>query len=69
MQQPPTSDRTRGIDARPVVPRALPVSAAVRHRFPHHTLNGAVVQAVMLDLVVQLGLLLRRRDQAAKRSP
>ncbi|MFB0620842.1 hypothetical protein [Streptomyces sp. AGS-58] len=60
------ADRARGIDPRPVVPRALPASAAVRHRFTHHTLDGATVRAALHDLVVQLGLQLRRRDQAAR---
>ncbi|MEU0333840.1 hypothetical protein [Streptomyces sp. NPDC006193] len=60
------ADRARGIDPRPVVPRALPPSAAVRHRFAHHTLDGAAVRAALLDLVVRLGLLLRRREQAAR---
>jgi DNA polymerase IV len=60
------ADRARGIDPRPVVPRALSASATVRHRFPHHTLDGATVRAALLDLVVQLGLMLRRRGQAAR---
>ncbi|MGW3465128.1 DNA polymerase Y family protein [Streptomyces olivaceoviridis] len=60
------ADRARGIDPRPVVPRNLPASAAVRHRFTSHTLDGAVVRATLLDLVVQLGLQLRHRGQAAR---
>ncbi|MFI1294134.1 hypothetical protein ACH4VM_38025 [Streptomyces sp. NPDC020792] len=60
------ADRARGIDPRPVVPRTLPASAAVRHRFRHHTLDGATVRTALLDLVVQLGLLLRHRGQAAQ---
>ncbi|MEW2290958.1 hypothetical protein [Streptomyces sp. NPDC047841] len=60
------ADRARGIDPRPVVPRALPASAAVRHRFTHHTLDGAVVRTALLDLVVRLGLQLRHRGQAAR---
>ncbi|BCM71213.1 hypothetical protein EASAB2608_06547 [Streptomyces sp. EAS-AB2608] len=60
------ADRARGIDPRPVVPRALPASAAVRHRFTHHTLDGAMVRAALLDLVVRLGLQLRHRDQAGR---
>ncbi|MET8566029.1 hypothetical protein ABZV75_37765 [Streptomyces flaveolus] len=60
------ADRARGIDPRPVVPRNLPASAAVRHRFTSHTLDGAVVRATLLDLVVQLGLQLRRRGQAPR---
>ncbi|MEU6594432.1 hypothetical protein ABZ923_35400 [Streptomyces sp. NPDC046881] len=60
------ADRARGIDPRPVVPRALPASAVVRHRFTHHTLDGATVRAALLDLVVQLGHQLRRRGQAAQ---
>ncbi|WP_256725917.1 hypothetical protein [Streptomyces sp. IMTB 2501] len=46
--------------------RALPASAAVRHRFAHHTQDGAPVRAALLDLVVQLGLMLRRHEQAAQ---
>ncbi|MFC0058046.1 DinB/UmuC family translesion DNA polymerase [Streptomyces actinomycinicus] len=60
------ADRARGIDPRSVVSRALPASASVRHRFPQHTLDGATVRAALLDLVIQLGHLLRRRDQAAQ---
>ncbi|MFF5554006.1 DNA polymerase Y family protein [Streptomyces olivaceoviridis] len=60
------ADRARGIDPRPVVPRNLPASAAVRHRFTSHTLDGAVVRAALLDLVVRLGLHLRHRGQAAR---
>ncbi|MER5938438.1 hypothetical protein ABT121_14075 [Streptomyces sp. NPDC001928] len=60
------ADRARGIDPRPVVPCALPVAATVRHAFPRHTLDGAAARAALLDLVVRLGLLLRRRDQAAR---
>ncbi|KOV76611.1 hypothetical protein ADL02_30375 [Streptomyces sp. NRRL WC-3723] len=60
------ADRARGIDPRPVVPRSLPASAAVRHRFTSHTLDGAAVRAALLDLVVQLGVRLRHRGQAAR---
>jgi DNA polymerase-4 len=59
-------DRARGIDPRPVVPRALPASAAVRTAFPRHTLDGAEVRATLLDTVVRLALLLSRRGQAAR---
>ncbi|MED7828888.1 DNA polymerase Y family protein, partial [Streptomyces chiangmaiensis] len=59
-------ERARGIDPRPVVPRALPASASVSCAFPRHTLDGAEVRAALLDLVVQLGHLLRRRGQAAR---
>ncbi|MEV0186868.1 hypothetical protein AB0I54_48045 [Streptomyces sp. NPDC050625] len=59
-------DRARGFDPRLVVPRALPASATVRHRFDRHTLDGAAVRAALLDLVVQLGVLLRGRGQAAR---
>ncbi|MEV7003797.1 hypothetical protein AB0N62_39965 [Streptomyces sp. NPDC093982] len=59
-------DRARGIDPRPVVPRALPASATVTCRFARHTLDGAGARAALLDLVVKLGLLLRRRGQAAR---
>ncbi|MFE5210411.1 hypothetical protein [Streptomyces sp. NPDC056600] len=60
------SERARGIDPRPVVPRELPASATVSHSFPRQTLDGAEVRAALLDLVVRLGLLLRRRGQAAR---
>ncbi|MET8948681.1 hypothetical protein ABZX30_35480 [Streptomyces sp. NPDC004542] len=59
------ADRARGVDPRPVVPRALPASLAVRHTFPRHTLDGGTVRAALLDLVVRLGHLLRLRGQAA----
>ncbi|MFE9679367.1 hypothetical protein ACFYO5_35520 [Streptomyces sp. NPDC006259] len=59
------ADRARGIDPRPVVPRALPATATVRHAFDRQALDGATVRAALLDLVVQLALLLRRRGQAA----
>ncbi|MFD4605693.1 hypothetical protein ACFWPQ_47750 [Streptomyces sp. NPDC058464] len=60
------ADRARGIDLRPVVPRALPASATVRHRFDRHVLDGAEVRAALLELVVRLGHLLRWRGQAAR---
>lgn len=60
------ADRARGIDPRPVVSRALPASATVAAAFPRHTLDGAQVRSSLLELVVQLGLLLRRRGQAAR---
>lgn len=60
------ADRARGIDPRPVVPRALPASATVRTAFPRHTLDGAEVRSGLLDTVVRLALLLRRRGQAAR---
>lgn len=59
-------DRARGIDPRPVVPRALPTTASIRHTFDRHTLDGAVVRAALLELAVRLGLLLRGRGQAAR---
>ncbi|MEU9646831.1 hypothetical protein [Streptomyces sp. NPDC048188] len=60
------ADRARGIDPRPVVPRTLPAAAAVRLRFDRHALDGADVRAGLLDLVVQLARMLRRRGQAAR---
>ncbi|MEW2252882.1 hypothetical protein AB0907_36860 [Streptomyces sp. NPDC006975] len=60
------ADRARGVDPRPVVPRALPASASVRHTFPREALDGADVRSALLALVVRLGLLLRRRGQAAR---
>ncbi|WP_217572663.1 hypothetical protein [Streptomyces sp. GbtcB7] len=60
------ADRARGIDPRPVIPRALPASASVSRTFPRHTLDGAAVRAALLDLVITLALQLRRRSQAAR---
>ncbi|MEU1042450.1 hypothetical protein ACFYP4_21520 [Streptomyces sp. NPDC005551] len=60
------ADRARGVDPRPVAPRALPASARVERTFTQHTLDGAAVRAALLDLVVELGHRLRRRDQAAR---
>ncbi|NUO43159.1 MAG: hypothetical protein HOV82_14065 [Streptomyces sp.] len=60
------ADRVRGIDPRTVVPRTLPQTASVRHAFDRHVLDGATVRAALLDLVVRLGLQLRRRDQVAR---
>ncbi|MFD5593792.1 hypothetical protein [Streptomyces griseorubiginosus] len=60
------ADRARGIDPRPVVPRALPASASVRCSFDEHTLDGAVVRAALLQLVVRLGTRLRGRHQVAR---
>ncbi|MEU1940631.1 hypothetical protein ACH49O_40995 [Streptomyces coeruleorubidus] len=60
------ADRARGIDPRPVVPRALPESVTVRRAFPRHALDGAEVRAALLELVVRLGVGLRRRGQAAR---
>ncbi|MET9914329.1 hypothetical protein ABZZ74_47815 [Streptomyces sp. NPDC006476] len=60
------ADRARGIDPRPVVPRALPATATIRHAFHRHTLDGADVRAALLELVIRLGQQLRRREQAAR---
>ncbi|MEV6408999.1 hypothetical protein AB0M58_39765 [Streptomyces bobili] len=60
------ADRARGTGPRPGVPRTLPAAATVRCAFDRHVLGGAAVRAALLDLVVQLGLLLRRRGQAAR---
>ncbi|MGC0335027.1 DNA polymerase-4 [Streptomyces sp. SLBN-8D4] len=60
------ADRARGIDPRPVVPRALPATASMRYRFDEHTLDGAVVRAALLKLVVRLGTRLRGRGQVAR---
>ncbi|MFC8669699.1 hypothetical protein [Streptomyces sp. NPDC057199] len=60
------ADRARGIDARPVAPRALPATTTVRHTFTQHTLDGALVRAALLDLVVQLAHQLRHRGQVAR---
>ncbi|WP_440581078.1 DNA polymerase Y family protein [Streptomyces sp. PT19] len=60
------TDHARGIDPRPVVPRTLPASATVRCTFGRHALDGAAVRAALLDLVVRLGIDLRRRGQAPR---
>ncbi|WP_328691081.1 hypothetical protein OHU07_31395 [Streptomyces phaeochromogenes] len=60
------ADRARGIDPRPVAPRALPATTTVRRSFAQHTLDGAVVRAALLDLVVQLAYQLRHRGQVAR---
>ncbi|MEU5299136.1 DNA polymerase Y family protein [Streptomyces umbrinus] len=60
------ADRARGIDLRPVAPRALPATLTVRHAFAQHTLDGALVRAALLDLVVQLAHQLRHRGQVAR---
>ncbi|MFF4734232.1 hypothetical protein ACFY3M_55785 [Streptomyces mirabilis] len=60
------ADRARGIDPRPVTPRAMPASVSVSRTFARHTLDGAAVRAALLDLVVTLALQLRRRGQAAR---
>ncbi|MYT72470.1 MULTISPECIES: hypothetical protein [unclassified Streptomyces] len=59
-------ERARGIDHRPVTPRLHPESVNVRHTFAHQELDSARVRARLLDLVVQLGAVLRERDQAAR---
>ncbi|MET7386189.1 hypothetical protein ACFYPT_13590 [Streptomyces sp. NPDC005529] len=60
------TDRARGVDPRPVVPRALPVTASVHRAFPRHTLDGAAVRAALLDIVVTLAVQLRGTGQAAR---
>ncbi|MFE9446508.1 hypothetical protein ACFYO2_48320 [Streptomyces sp. NPDC006602] len=60
------ADRARGVDPRPVVPRMLPAAATVRRAFDRHVLDGADARAALLDLVVRLGILLRRRGQVAR---
>ncbi|MFM9540044.1 DNA polymerase Y family protein [Streptomyces turgidiscabies] len=60
------ADRARGIDPRPVAPRSLPAVTSVSYTFPRQALDGAEVRAALLGLVVQLGLLLRRRGQVAR---
>ncbi|MGW5654994.1 DinB/UmuC family translesion DNA polymerase [Streptomyces humi] len=49
-----------------MVPRALPVTVTVSRRFDRHVLDGAAVRTALLELVVDLGHQLRRRDQAAR---
>ncbi|MFD5547179.1 hypothetical protein ACFWJQ_10640 [Streptomyces goshikiensis] len=59
-------ERARGIDPRPVTPRDLPSSAAVRSRFAREELDGPYARAELLGLVVRLGATLRGRRQAAR---
>ncbi|MDX2392432.1 MULTISPECIES: hypothetical protein [unclassified Streptomyces] len=60
------AERSRGIDPRPVTPRDLPASAAVRTRFTRQELDGPHARAALLALVVRLGATLRERRQAAR---
>ncbi|MEW2120452.1 hypothetical protein AB0945_35855 [Streptomyces sp. NPDC005474] len=60
------ADRARGIAPRPVARRTLPTSTSVSVAFPRDVLDGAAVRAALLDLVVQLGQVLRRRGQVAR---
>ncbi|MGP4052963.1 DNA polymerase Y family protein [Streptomyces sp. 2A115] len=60
------AERARGIDPRPVTPRTLPASLAVRHTFARHTLDGAAARAALLELVATLGRRLRQRGQVAR---
>ncbi|MEU9417825.1 hypothetical protein [Streptomyces sp. NPDC051000] len=60
------TERARGIDPRPVTPRDLPSSAAVRSGFTREELDGPHARATLLALVVRLGALLRGRRQAAR---
>ncbi|MEU3913498.1 hypothetical protein [Streptomyces sp. NPDC029721] len=60
------AERARGIDPRPVTPRGLPSSAAVRTGFARQELDGPHARAALLGLVVRLGAQLRGRRQAAR---
>ncbi|MGX1913644.1 DNA polymerase Y family protein [Streptomyces phaeochromogenes] len=60
------ADRARGVDPRPIAPRALPATTTVRHSFAQQTLDGALVRAALLDMVVQLAHQLRQRGQVAR---
>ncbi|MFD5886714.1 hypothetical protein ACFWHQ_12140 [Streptomyces sp. NPDC060334] len=60
------AERARGIDPRPVTPRDLPSSAAVRSGFTREELDGPHARATLLALVVRLGALLRGRRHAAR---
>lgn len=55
----------RGIDSRPMIPRAFPDTASVHRSFHRNTLDDADVRAAALEQVVPLGVLLRQRVQAA----
>ncbi|MFD3454138.1 hypothetical protein ACFWVC_18420 [Streptomyces sp. NPDC058691] len=59
------AERARGTDPRPVAPKDLPPSAGATHRFTRHELDGPLVRAALLDLVVRLGAMLRGRRQVA----
>ncbi|MFF4646350.1 hypothetical protein [Streptomyces sp. NPDC001389] len=60
------AERARGVDPRPVTPRDLPSSAAVRTGFTRQELDGPHARAALLGLVVRLGAQLRGRRQAAR---
>ncbi|MEV7541076.1 hypothetical protein [Streptomyces sp. NPDC089915] len=60
------AERAHGIDPRPVTPRDLPSSAAVRTGFARQELDGPHARAALLALVVRLGAQLRGRRQAAR---
>ncbi|MEU8591621.1 hypothetical protein AB0C59_32210 [Streptomyces sp. NPDC048664] len=59
-------DRARGVDLRPVTPRRMRLSVAVRHRFARQELDSGAARARPLDLVVELAATLRSRDQIAR---
>ncbi|MEU8955010.1 hypothetical protein AB0C93_11965 [Streptomyces sp. NPDC048518] len=60
------ADRARGIDLRPITPKDLPASATASRRFTRDHQDGARVRGTLLDLIVELGTTLRRRDQATQ---
>ncbi|MET7620533.1 hypothetical protein [Streptomyces sp. NPDC005408] len=66
MQHLRTSDGTRGIDRRVIVPAELPHSASAARRFSTDTLAPDVMRAALLSCATELGECLRGRRQAAK---
>ncbi|WP_406301078.1 hypothetical protein OHA61_00190 [Streptomyces sp. NBC_00885] len=66
MQHLRTSDGTRGIDRRVIVPAELPHSASAARRFSTDTPAPDLIRAALLSCAVELGELLRGRRQAAK---
>ncbi|MGW3209796.1 DinB/UmuC family translesion DNA polymerase [Streptomyces sp. NPDC001135] len=65
IQQPPTSDRTRGHDPRPVTPGTAPASRTARHDFTHDELDPGHHRRAILALAEQLGADLRHTHDAA----
>ncbi|MFF7415774.1 DNA polymerase Y family protein [Streptomyces lydicus] len=58
-------ERARGIDPRPIVARALPLTVSERAAFRHDTLDPTMLRSALLHLTVTLGARLRTRQLAA----
>ncbi|MFI8520046.1 hypothetical protein ACIGEZ_19785 [Streptomyces sp. NPDC085481] len=66
IQQPLTSDRTRGNDDRPVIPAAVPKSISAVHRFDEDELDPDRHHRAVLGLAEQLGAQLRDTHEVAQ---